>query len=78
MHYTVHRILQAGVGCHFLLPGIVLTQGLNQGLLHCRRIPYQLSHKGSQELSLNFLKRQTRYNEFRREASIPEVESLEV
>ena len=24
-----------GVGCHFLLQGIFLTQGLNPGLLHC-------------------------------------------
>ena len=27
-----------GVGCHFLLQGIFLTQGLNPGLLHCRWI----------------------------------------
>ena len=27
--------------------GIFPTQGLNAGLLHCRRILYQLSHKGS-------------------------------
>ena len=27
-----------GVGCHFLLPGIFLTQGSNPGLLHCRQI----------------------------------------
>ena len=25
-----------GVGCHFLLQGIFLTQGSNSGLLHCR------------------------------------------
>ena len=31
-----------GVGCHFLLQGIVLTQESNSGLLHCRRILYQL------------------------------------
>ena len=33
---TVHGILQArmGVGCHFLLQGIVPTQGSNPGLLH--------------------------------------------
>ena len=36
-----------GVGCHALLQGIFLTQGSNQGLLRCRRIPYQLSHHGS-------------------------------
>ena len=32
-----------GVSCHFLLQGIFLTQGLNPGLLHCRRILYPLS-----------------------------------
>ena len=37
----------SGVGCHFLLQGIFLNQGLNPGLLHCRQILYQLSHKGS-------------------------------
>ena len=31
-----------------LLQGIFPTQGLNPGLLHCRRILYQLSHKGIQ------------------------------
>ena len=36
-----------GVGCLSLLQGIFPTQGLNPGLLHCRRILYQLSHKGS-------------------------------
>ena len=30
-----------GVGCHALLQGIFLTQGLNLGLLHCRWILYQ-------------------------------------
>ena len=28
------------MGCHFLLQGIFQTQGLNPGLLHCRRILY--------------------------------------
>ena len=36
-----------GVGCHFLLQGIFLTQESNPGLLHCRQIFYQLSYKGS-------------------------------
>ena len=27
-----------GVGCHFLLQGILLTQRCNPGLLHCRQI----------------------------------------
>ena len=36
-----------GVGCHFLLQGIFLTQGSNLGLLHCRQTLYPLSHQGS-------------------------------
>ena len=35
------------MGCHALLQGIFLTQELNQGLLHCRQIAYQLSYQGS-------------------------------
>ena len=35
-----------GVGSLSLLQGIFLTQGSNQGLLHCRRILYQLSYQG--------------------------------
>ena len=35
------------MGCHFLLQEIFLTQELNLGILHCRRILYQLSYKGS-------------------------------
>ena len=37
----------SGVGSLSLLQGIFLTQRSNSGLLHCRRILYQLSHKGS-------------------------------
>ena len=51
---AVHGILQAfgilhntGVGSHSLLQGIFPTQRSNPGLLHCRPILYQLSHKGS-------------------------------
>ena len=36
-----------GMGSRSLLQGIFITQGLNPGLPHCRRILYQLSHKGS-------------------------------
>ena len=36
-----------GVGSHSLLQGIIPTQRLNQGLRHCRRILYQLSHQES-------------------------------
>ena len=34
-----------GIGCHFLLQGIFLTQGSNLGLLHCRQTIYHLSHQ---------------------------------
>ena len=36
-----------GVVCRFLPQGIFPTQGLNVGLLHCRKIPYHLSCQGS-------------------------------
>ena len=36
-----------GVGCHFLLQGIFLTQWSNQGLLHCVKILYHLSHQAN-------------------------------
>ena len=36
-----------GVGCHFLLQGVFLTQGSNLGLLHCRQRLFCLSHEGS-------------------------------
>ena len=35
------------VGSLSFLQGIFPTQGLNPGLLHCRQILYQLSHKGN-------------------------------
>ena len=35
------------VGSLSLLQQIFLTQEPNQGLLHCRRIPYQLSYQGT-------------------------------
>ena len=41
-----------GVDCHSLLQGIFLTQGLNLGLLHCRQIPYHLSHQESESCSV--------------------------
>ena len=40
----------AGVGSLSLLQGIFPTQGLNPGLPHCRRILYQLNHKGSPQV----------------------------
>ena len=36
-----------GMGSLSLLQGIFPTQRLNLGLLHCRRILFQLSHKGN-------------------------------
>ena len=38
-----------GVGILSLLQGIFPTQELNQGLLHCRQILYQLNYQGSPE-----------------------------
>ena len=35
------------VGCHAILQGIFPTQGLDPGLLNCRRILYCLSHQRS-------------------------------
>ena len=36
-----------GVGCHFLLQGIFLTEESNLGLLHCRQTVYWLSYDRS-------------------------------
>ena len=46
---SIHGIFQAGVGvgCHFLLQRICLSQGSNRGLPHCRQTLYHLSHEGS-------------------------------
>ena len=35
------------MGSHSLFQGIFPTQGSNPSLLHCRQIPYHLSHQGS-------------------------------
>ena len=40
-----------GVGSLSLLQGVFLTQELNWGLLHCRRILYQLSYQGNPQFS---------------------------
>ena len=44
---TSTRDRHPGAGSPFLLHGIFPTQELNLGLLHCRQIPYHLSHQGS-------------------------------
>ena len=41
------------VGCHFLLQGIILTQGSNPSLSHCRQTLYRLSHQGSQGMGIS-------------------------
>ena len=40
------------VGCHSLLQGVYLTQGLNQGLLHCGWILYHLRYQESPVVSV--------------------------
>ena len=48
--FSVHGIFpgkNTGVGCHFLLQWIFLTQGSNPGLLHCRQTLYPLSQSVS-------------------------------
>ena len=50
MVYTVHGILQARILECVAFPfsrEFSPNQEANPGLLHCRRILYQLSHKGS-------------------------------
>ena len=47
------------VDCHALLQGIFPTQGSNPALPHCRRILYQLSHKGSMDTSIKSFTRLT-------------------
>ena len=44
---------KAGVGSLSLLQGIFPTQELNQDLLHCRWILYQLSYQGSPWVTLD-------------------------
>ena len=44
-----------GVGSLTLLQQIFLTQGLNQGLLRCRQILYQLSYHGSPSFSYKYI-----------------------
>ena len=54
MDYTVSGILQARklewVAFPFSTGSSQPTQGSNPGLLHCKRILYQLSHKGSPKI----------------------------
>ena len=61
MNYTVHGILQArilGWGAFPFSRGILPTQGSNPGLLHCRRLLYQLSHQGKRKNNQTAIKTQ--------------------
>ena len=42
-----------GVGCHFLLQGIFLTQGLNLCLLHCQADSLLMSHQRGPLITLS-------------------------
>ena len=43
----------AGLGCHFLLRGIFLTQGSNPVLLYCKKILYYVKHQRSPNFTRN-------------------------
>ena len=45
--WTTREAQEYGVGSLSFLQGIFPTQELNQGLLHCRRILYQLNYEGN-------------------------------
>ena len=45
--YCGHLCMNTGVGCHFLLQGILLIQGSNPHLLHWQADSLPLSHQGS-------------------------------
>ena len=50
-----------GVGCHFLLQRIFLTQGSNPGLPHCRQTLYHLSHQESLAFTVTILGRELHF-----------------
>ena len=56
----------SGVGSLSLLQGIFPTQGLKPGLLHCRQILYQLSHREAlvEGIELSVQQRPRRANKF--------------
>ena len=63
---SVQGILQARILEWVAVPfswGVSLTQGSNRGLLHCRRILYQLSYQGSSKTKYTFsIKNLNRYS----------------
>ena len=77
---SVHGISQArktGMHLHSLLQGIFPTQGLNQGLLHCRWMLYQLSYQGSPSAALGIysLLEENSQCPFRTQGHNPKVKS---
>ena len=50
--WTTRKPKNTGVGSLYLLQGNFLIQKLNQGLLHCRWILYQLSYQGSTVINM--------------------------
>ena len=53
--WATREAQDTGVGSLSLLQQIFQTQELNWGLLHCRRILYQLSYQGSPSLDIRSL-----------------------
>ena len=54
-----------GVGCHFLLQGIFLPQGLNPHLVHCRQILYHWTTGGANKpLYVKNVSSQVKYRHF--------------
>ena len=73
MYCTVHGILQARILEWVAFPfsgGIFPTQGSNPGLLHWRRMLYQLSHQGS------FWKHNSNVTSWSRSLPAPQMGSL--
>ena len=59
-----------------LLQGIFPTQGLNPGLLHCRRILYQLSNQASTQIQVFVT--EDHYSMWAKGNSSPELEGEEM
>ena len=58
LHPRDFPCMNPGLGCHFHLQGIFLTQGSNTSLLrllHCRQILYLLNHLGNPPWSLRIV-----------------------
>ena len=52
--HGVSKAKNSGVGCHFLLQGIILTQESNLHLLHCQADSSPWATREAQTLSLDF------------------------